>query len=153
MFRILVLCLISIVSVGSSFGNETSEHIQKLENLLALSKIEISNGEIGIEQVEDNSSIISQENIVFELERNLEEDPGFCSYETQKDSTKILKTMDAFHAQELATFLTDMKEKGLIAHISYRGFMDGNVKDCSYFYYRVILSDGSLIWIDFDYTE
>lgn len=104
---------------------------------------------VGVEQGITNC-VISQENLVADLEQNLEHDEGYCEYQTNTSLKENMSFVEAELSPRASRIIRKLRNEGHIAHISSRRLSFQNPgEDCVKKMYRFALTDGSLIWIDF----
>ena len=151
--RILVLSLsVFFLQVGYSF--ETLHPVEEILNVLNRVYVEapgvFRGAKIGVE-VDSSQLIISQENIVAELERDLEFDKGHCEYETQVNFIDNMRIIEESLAPRAARIIRKLRNNRFIEHISTRTLTFQSIEeDCVKQHIRIILKNGSLIWIDFN---
>lgn len=133
-------------------GTDVNSLLTKFESYMAENYYNSHSGDMGIEFINDGKPI-SQANMAFELERSLPDDPGFCQYSTITDNKESLKILAESHNSKASEVMQELDELGKIAHITLRKYSEGERTLCSYAYYRIVLTNGSMIWLDFDFTS
>ena len=97
---------------------------------------------------------ISQENIVAELERELFFDQGFCEYKTVIGVKENITLIEKSVRPKAARIFRKLRNDGAIEHISSRVItLQKTEAECSQKYIRIVLIDGSLIWLCLLYTS
>lgn len=102
---------------------------------------------VGLER-SDLDVVLDQENIASELELSLEDDDAYCEYVTETDMKTNFKRIEKALSSRGGYIMRKYRNFGHIAHITSRYLVLEGSDDCISEQIRVVLNDGSLIWID-----
>lgn len=129
--------------------SELDATLKKLSRVYEESPQDFLGARVGVEQGITNC-IISQENLVQDLEQNLEYDEGYCEYKTETNFKENMSLIEKDLNPRAARIIRKLRNDGYIAHISSRRLsFQHPEEDCVKKMYRFALTNGSLIWIDF----
>ncbi len=108
------------------------------------------NGDGGVSQV---SPTMTEAEIIKDIEEALvdsDEDDG-CKYATTTEKKWALNDLD-YQSEELADYIRGLDKAGKVKAVVSRTYDEGESEYCSYYYFRILLQDGTYIYLDLDFT-
>ena len=115
--------------------------------------LNFGNGDAGISK---KPASFTKADMIKDIEEALpnydeEEEEDGCKYYTTTDDSSALS--DLFdHTEELPAFIKELKKQGKVKGVVSRIYDEGESEYCSHYYFRILLEDGTYIYIDLDFT-
>lgn len=106
------------------------------------------NGDGGVSQV---ASSMTEAEIIKDIEEALPSDEEGCQYATTSEKKWALNDLDD-HSEELADYIRTLEKDGKVKAVVSRTYDDGESEYCSHYYFRILLEDGTYIYLDLDFT-
>lgn len=112
--------------------------------------LSFGNGDAGISK---KPSSFSKEDMIKDIEKALpnEEEEDSCTYITSGSDEWALSDLSE-HTDEIPAFIKELKKQGKVRGVVSRIYDEGESEYCSHYYFRILLNDGTYIYIDLDFT-
>ncbi|MFX3675446.1 MAG: hypothetical protein ACN6I6_00260 [bacterium] len=120
---------------------------------LLFEDLEFGNGDAGISK---KPASFTKADMIKDIEDALpdydeEEDEDGCKYYTTTDDNSALSDLKQ-HTREIPEYIKELQEQGKVKGVVSRIYDEGESEYCSHYYFRILLEDGTYIYLDLDFT-
>ena len=108
------------------------------------------NGDGGVSQVSSSMTLVE---VVKDIEQDLpnDEDADGCKYVTTSETKYAINDL-SYQADDLGEYIKKLNKQGKVKAVVSRMYDEGGSEYCSNFYFRILLEDGTYIYLDLDFT-
>ena len=149
--KFLVVLTISIFNLSVGFAdNSINSTLEVLNRVYSGDKASFNDAHLDVIKGFTQCPI-DQENMTAELERNLFQDEGFCEYKTLTTVKESITLLEKLLKPKAARIFRAFRNNQNIEHITSRAITLQKVDtDCVQAHVRIVLKDGTLVWLDFN---